>query len=140
MMPQTSVSKEAEERLSEVSEAKHFVTKDGSRLKSINDLKEKAKDMSQETFGHHVNDDKNDFHKWVKDVHEDHQLASDIEHVKSAQELHDKVSNRVGFLQRLRDKEVAFLTRHHIRLGAFDFVFGLCVGVVVGLILAQIIL
>ena len=137
MISETSISKEAEERLSDVPEDKQFITRDNKELKNLHDLKAAAKDMSKETFEHHVNGEKNDFHNWVKDVHKDHELAENIKGVKSAEELYEHIEKRVNFLHNLRQKEVAFLKRHHINIWAFDFVFGLCLGVIVGLIIAR---
>ena len=38
-------------------------------------------------FSEHVNDDKNDFYNWVKDVFENHRLAMNIKYVKEKDEV-----------------------------------------------------
>ncbi len=136
-MKHENVSAEAEKLLGKVPQGKEFITKDGKRISSYHELKKHAKSMSQETFSHHVNDQKNDFHDWVKHVHKDHSLAKDIKKVKTPHELHKKVKQRVSFLERLREKELTFLKHHHMNVGFSDFVLGFLAGVTIGFIIAM---
>jgi len=52
-----------------------FWVNSGPILRSLTDLVEALKTMSDEQYSYHVNGDKNDFSKWVEDVIEDKTLA-----------------------------------------------------------------
>ena len=67
--------------LGEATYEQHFVVADGRRLKNIIELADALETMSEEIFSHHVNEFKNDFSSWVKDVFGEHNLA---ENLKSA--------------------------------------------------------
>lgn len=81
--------------LGEAPEEHHFVVADGKRLRNIIELADALETMSEAVFMHHVNETKNDFSNWVKDVFYDHSLAGDISRAK------DKVSAQVVVLRRL---------------------------------------
>lgn len=140
MIFEKNVSKEAEEKLSDVPEEKHFVTKEGSRLKNLHDLKHALKDMNHATFKHHVSHDKNDFHDWVKHTHQDHELAKNIKHARTPEELHEHVSDRIESLNNIKKKKLRFLAKCPLNMGSFDFFIGIFFGIIIGLIIAQIVL
>ena len=73
----------------------HFVVADGKRLKNILELADALETMSEEVFSHHVNEGKNDFSSWVRDVFYDHSLAEDISRAKN------KMEAQVSILRRL---------------------------------------
>lgn len=52
-----------------------FWVNSGPIVKSLPDLVEALKTMSDEQYSYHVNDDKNDFSRWIEDVLEDKTLA-----------------------------------------------------------------
>ena len=58
-----------------VSEEKMFWCNDGQTYADIRELARGLVAMSQETFYHHVNPDKNDFSNWVRDIINDIELA-----------------------------------------------------------------
>src|SRR3989338_9924695 len=55
-----------------------FYCVDGSVLRSINELEKKLRTLSKEAYRHHVNESKNDFHSWIKDVFQEHEMAREI--------------------------------------------------------------
>ncbi|MCC7573986.1 fibronectin type III domain-containing protein [Candidatus Woesearchaeota archaeon] len=66
---------------------KEFLLCDGRILKNLNDLRFSLRDMSDDVFGHHVNDSKNDFYLWIRDVFGYKSLAYKVKNVKSKQDL-----------------------------------------------------
>ena len=66
---------------------KEFVLRNGSKLSSIEELKNSLEDMSQEEYESYVNSEKNDFAKWIKEVFERKKLARKIRKAKTKEEL-----------------------------------------------------
>ena len=81
--------------LGEAPEERHFVVADGRKLKNIIELADALETMSEEIFRHHVNEFKNDFSSWVKDVFYDHSLADDISRGKNRLEMQIAVLRRL---------------------------------------------
>ena len=81
--------------LGEAPEEHHFVVADGRKLKNIIELADALETMSEEIFRHHVNEVKNDFSAWVKDVFYDHSLADDISRAKN------RLETQIVILRRL---------------------------------------
>jgi hypothetical protein len=46
----------------------YFYLNNGKKLKNISELMESLKDMSQDLFSFHVNEQNNDFANWIRDV------------------------------------------------------------------------
>ena len=63
-------------------EEKVFYLKDGRKLKSLVELTEALESMSEDVFRHHVNEARNDFSNWIKDVFKDEELAKDIKDIR----------------------------------------------------------
>ncbi len=62
--------------LKEVHPDKHFWLANGKAIKNLHELRNSLQQMDDAIFGHHVNDEKHDFHNWVRDIHQDEKLAS----------------------------------------------------------------
>jgi hypothetical protein len=84
----------------EAPEQYHFILKDGRRLKSIQELSDALETMNDEVFFHHVNELKNDFASWVKDVFDEHSLADELKRTRN------RVETRIKLLQKLVDNVV----------------------------------
>ena len=56
----------------------YFYLNNGKKLKNIAELMESLKDMDQDLFSFHVNEQRNDFASWVRDVFEEKELARRI--------------------------------------------------------------
>jgi hypothetical protein len=72
-----------------------FWLSDGNSLKSLQDLHQATDKMSDDVFTNYVNDDKNDFSNWIKDVHGDHELAHSVVNASSASDVHGIVKKRI---------------------------------------------
>jgi len=70
---------------------KYFYVADGTVIKSLAELPYALQSMSPETFASHVNDEKNDFYNWVKDVFNHSTLARKIKKVKRKETMAKKV-------------------------------------------------
>ena len=81
--------------LGEAPYEQHFVVADGKRLKNIIELADALETMTEEVFAHHVNEYKNDFSNWIKDVFYDHSLADDMQRAKN------KLEAQITILRRL---------------------------------------
>ncbi len=55
-----------------------FRCADGSVLGSVYELENRLCTMSSETFYHHANQSRNDFHNWIRDVFQDYELANEL--------------------------------------------------------------
>ncbi|MFO8016319.1 MAG: hypothetical protein R6U32_04390 [Candidatus Woesearchaeota archaeon] len=55
-----------------------FHAHDGRTLRTLKDLAEALDDMSDGTFAHHANREKNDFSSWIKDIMNYHDLAHNM--------------------------------------------------------------
>ncbi len=56
----------------------YFFVKDGTILKNVLDLSKHLDKMADEVFKHHVNEIKNDFSNWIKDVFKEEKLAKEL--------------------------------------------------------------
>lgn len=71
----------------------------GGELKNLNELLTALKNMDVKTFSHHVNDDKNDFANWVRDVLKDEELANAIDWCHDQVDMERIVKNKIIELQ-----------------------------------------
>lgn len=81
--------------LGEAPVEQHFIVADGRKLKNIIELADALETMTEEIFRHHVNEAKNDFSTWVKDVFYDHSLAEDIARAKNRMEAQISILRRL---------------------------------------------
>jgi len=66
---------------------KYFYVADGTVIKHLGELPGVLRSMSPETFNSHVNNEKNDFYNWVKDVFNHSRLARKIKNVKRKEDM-----------------------------------------------------
>lgn len=69
--------------LGKAPETQSFVLKDGRKLKTMYELIDELETMPDETFREHVNEWKNDFATWIKDVFQAPNLADEIRHIQN---------------------------------------------------------
>lgn len=81
--------------LKEVLSRNQFWVADGRSLKNLEDLALALQDMDETTFRQHVNKHKNDFHSWVRDVHQDKKLAGTLLKIKQKKHAFKAVQERV---------------------------------------------
>ena len=75
---QPQLKEQVDKVLAEMPEEYVFWCHDGRTFRSLKDLAEGLGTMSDDTFAYHVNSEKNDFRKWVKELIKDDKLASDL--------------------------------------------------------------
>ena len=73
--------------LLEVAPEDYFYLKDQTAVRSLTELLNFLKTMSDDVFSHHVNFQKNDFANWIGDVFHDYELANDILNSHSKEEM-----------------------------------------------------
>jgi hypothetical protein len=90
---------EANRRLGDVPDGKHFWCHDGKLVKNLGELEKALNDMSDETFHYHSGEGRNDFSSWVREVVGDNKLANDLSKAKSRIRASKAVAQRISFLQ-----------------------------------------
>lgn len=71
----------------EIQSENYFYACDGTVMTSLEDLFEQLQEMPEHVFFHHVNNEKNDFHNWIKDVIGNHVLAKNLKNSKDADDM-----------------------------------------------------
>ncbi len=132
---------EAGKLLSDVPADKTFKLSDGGEIHNERELADAINIISSDMYAHHVNPEKNDFAKWVSDVIGDDELA---DRIRAADKVHavQIVKKHVEYLDHLMHEE-----KHQhkgyidyaataMRSGIADFITGIAIGIIAGLILA----
>ena len=78
-------------QITNISADKYFRVADGTVIKHLAELPDALRNMSPETFASHVNNERNDFYDWVKDVFDHSSLARKIKHVKHKETMAKQV-------------------------------------------------
>ncbi|MBI2666651.1 hypothetical protein HYX13_03505 [Candidatus Woesearchaeota archaeon] len=81
--------------LKAVSSHNQFWVADGRSLKNLEELAGALQDMDETTFRQHVNAHKNDFHSWVRDVHQDKKLAGTLLKIKQKEHTFHAIQKRI---------------------------------------------
>jgi hypothetical protein len=66
----------------EVTPEQYFILRNGQPVRSLKELIEILEYIDDTTFDHHVNEYRNDFSNWIRDVIGDAELADDVEHAE----------------------------------------------------------
>ncbi|MBI2653243.1 hypothetical protein HYX02_00380 [Candidatus Woesearchaeota archaeon] len=77
-----------------------FWVNNGPILKNIEELADTLPQMSDETYIHHVNSEKNDFSKWISDVIGDQKLANDLLSSRDKESAVKKLRTRLNSLRK----------------------------------------
>jgi hypothetical protein len=85
--------------LGDVNPKECFWVHNGVGLRNLYELLDALKHMSDSTFGYHVNEEKNDFEKWVLEVIKDKELAKDIANVKNKEVMIKKIRGRIKYME-----------------------------------------
>ena len=88
--------------LADVPEENNFHLRNGKVLRNMKELSKELPTMDDETFSHHVNDERNDFYNWVKGTIGDNVLANGILPVHDKETMHKKLTSRVKTLEATR--------------------------------------
>jgi len=81
-------------------EDKKFWLCDGSAIRNFEELEYALRYMSEEIYGHHVNENRNDFYDWILNVFKDTTIADEIKksrnRTKAADALRKFLENRIA--------------------------------------------
>lgn len=91
---------EAKRYLCDVTPEKCFWVNNGPILKNLEELANFLPEMSDETFEHHINSEKNDFSNWINDILGDKRLANDLLSSNNRYSVLQKVRDRLNSLKR----------------------------------------
>lgn len=89
----------AKKLLADAPDDKRFWVSDGKTVKNLAELGMALKQMSDETYSYHYNEEKCDFSTWVRDVIGDDELASNLENAATRAKAARYVSNRLTQLK-----------------------------------------
>ncbi len=99
-MKRSISQEEARRYLAEVMGEKAFWVNNGPIIKNLEELMASVKTLNEERFRHHVNDEKNDFCKWIDEVIGDKKLADGLFKANSRRSFVKKLALRVNQLKR----------------------------------------
>jgi predicted ribosome quality control (RQC) complex YloA/Tae2 family protein len=92
--------------LNEINPEEYFRLVDGKVIKNLYELINSLRSMHDNTFRHHVNNEKNDFANWIRDVFKDYELAEDILKSKNKKEIIKRIEKRLFRNKRIRDNKI----------------------------------
>jgi hypothetical protein len=81
--------------LGDVKPEHYFITKKGKTIKNIEELHNYMAVIDEQEFKHHVNEQRNDFHNWIRDIHKDQVLANNLLKAKTRVQTAMHIKNRM---------------------------------------------
>jgi hypothetical protein len=91
---------EAKEKLSDVPPENNFRMKTGEEIRNLHELLKTLQSTGDESFSHHVNDEKNDFASWIRYSVGDSELADKLMTIKDLDTTRNVIEDRISFLKR----------------------------------------
>jgi len=88
--------------LADVPQDKLFWCSDGRTLHNLTELEVALREMSDETFRYHSNEEKADFSNWIRDVIGDETLSRQLQGSVSRLEAAKNVAARIAWLKSKR--------------------------------------
>jgi len=73
----------------------HFVLRDGRKLRNLFELVDELESMHEDVFRHHVNESRNDFSNWIRDVFESPDLAKELHRMENRLEMQRALIRRL---------------------------------------------
>lgn len=89
----------AESRLGDVPPDKQFWCKDNQLIKNLPELSVALKQMNDDIFRHHCNENRNDFSNWVRDVIGDDKLSRDLLKSTTQSQAKKSIDDRIAWLK-----------------------------------------
>ena len=143
---------EIEKFLSILKDAKpenRFWVNNGPVVVNIYELAAAIENMDTRTFDYHVNKNKNDFSKWVKETLNDQGLAEDLLKTTNKKKIIKKIKKRISYIEKRLDearKEQAVETKEGVKQKGVSFermflelivsfLLGIIVGIVIGILI-----
>ncbi|MBU0472159.1 MAG: hypothetical protein KKF65_06020 [Nanoarchaeota archaeon] len=90
----------------ELKEEEYFYLKSGNVLKSIEELYDKIGSLLDEDFFFHVNDGKNDFANWIRNIFQEEELATKLFAVKTKYEIKSILERHLHFSKKSDDDKI----------------------------------
>jgi len=87
--------KEARKILGKIPQHVGFWLCTNRMIYSLRELEKSLNSVDDEIFRYHVNRDKNDFERWIRDIIKDKELAREIARIKTKETLVRKISERI---------------------------------------------
>ncbi|MBN1503216.1 hypothetical protein JW930_06775 [Candidatus Woesearchaeota archaeon] len=140
----------------------HYFKIGNKRLKSVKELLEEMRIISDDVFRHYVGEQHNHFVNWIRHTINDEELADSLERVKSREKTIEVIEDRINNLTKQRgekkvdenekpqqdlketrikeeiEKRDKKSCPHIIWCMAKEFWFGMAIGMIVGVIAAKI--
>ncbi len=91
--------------LNDVPEDKSFFLDDGTKIRNLEELRDELRFMKLDTFSKYVNDAKNDFVNWIRDVIGDQVLADRLTQTKDKEKTLNIINSRLIYLKIKTEKE-----------------------------------
>ena len=91
---------EAKKYLGDCSPEQSFWVNNGPIVKNLDELSHALPELSNDIFSHHVNNDKNDFSNWIRDIIGDQKLANDIISSRNKESMLKKLNTRLNALKK----------------------------------------
>lgn len=113
-----------------------FRLKDGHTIKNLHSLLIHLIGMDDNTFSHHVNEEKNDFHNWVRHVVQDPHLAGKIHKAKCRKKMARVVEKHIRQLEKLRHNH-GHSSDKWMHFRAKEMGIGIALGLFMGLIVLK---
>ncbi|MFC1690562.1 hypothetical protein ACFL0W_00145 [Nanoarchaeota archaeon] len=126
----------AADLLGNVKKSRHFNVHMGASIGSLHQLIEALDVMSKDSFEHHINEHKNDFAKWIEHSVEDIVLAVDVKDLKNRDKIKKAIEERIAELEKIRSKGKLISAHEWMNYGVVDFVLGVLVGFLAGVIIS----
>jgi hypothetical protein len=104
-------------------------------IRSIPELAEALEIMSEESFVHHVNEKKNDFAAWVRDVMHDDELSAKLEGTKDRVQAFQVVKQRAK--EAVGRSNAFTYTSTVFGFNLWDVIIGFIAGLIIGLFLGH---
>ncbi|MEE9525181.1 MAG: hypothetical protein V3V78_01070 [Candidatus Woesearchaeota archaeon] len=78
-----------------IKEENYFLLKDGTIVKNLFELSKALDKMPEDTFEHHVNESRNDFYSWIKEVVKDQDLATKVLSANSRKQIQKEIAKKI---------------------------------------------
>lgn len=106
-MKRPVLAREARRILSSVQKTQSFWLCTNENLRSLSSLISSLQKVNDDVFRYHVNREKNDFERWIREIVKDKELAREIARVKTKETLIRKISERVSELKAVLKRHIA---------------------------------
>ncbi len=121
-----------EKFLKDVDPSESFWVNKGPVIRNIYELANAIENISDDTFEYHVNEQKNDFSEWVRNVLNDNELADCLFIILDKNKTIKKIKERIAYFERELDKSRKRQVSKGKEITYFELVIGFALGLIVG--------